>query len=63
MLCKCGCEMDARWLITGEDYDGTWFTDEPACDSSAFYCREASAELRLPFTMRPYVAEMNHETT
>lgn len=51
MECKCGCGGEARWLMTGVDYDGSRFVDEPGCESVARYCAEAAAELRLPFEL------------
>lgn len=52
-ICRCGCGCAARWLGTGDDYDGTKFTDEPMCDSAAYYCEESAAECGHEFTKRP----------
>lgn len=51
-ICGCGCGMPARWLMTGQDYDGAWFYDEPACESSAGYCQESARELDRPLTLK-----------
>ncbi len=53
MQCKCGCKGEAHWLMTGVDFDGTEFVDEPGCESVARYCQEAAGELRLPFSLKP----------
>lgn len=61
MICNCGCGREARWLMTGEDYEGSPFFDDPACDSAASYCQEAATELGRRFTMRRI--EANVEAT
>ena len=38
--------------MTGVDFGGDSFVDEPACDQAADYCCEAATELDLPFTRR-----------
>ncbi len=55
-VCKCGCETEGVWLITGKAYAGYWYTQEAACDAFAKYCLEASAELELPFELVPVEA-------
>ena len=51
-LCRCGCGNAAVWLITGVDFGGETYTDDPACDTAAAYCEEAAHELGLPFSRR-----------
>lgn len=47
--CQCGCGEDAVYLISGSDFDGKVFKDEPACHNSAIYCEESAHELGRPF--------------
>jgi hypothetical protein len=64
MKCRCGCGGEARWLVTGYDYDprakdgrGEQFTDEPCCSTVTSYLEECSAELGHPISKRPAPVE------
>lgn len=52
MMCRCGCEGEALWLVTGFGYEphgkGAPFVDEPACHDAAVYLEETALELGLP---------------
>lgn len=52
MICLCGCKGEAMYLISGQDYGGQFFKDEPACFDAATYCEESAAVLDLPFSMK-----------
>ena len=58
-MCKCGCQQQGTYLMTGFAYDpskpnskGERYEDEPACWSAVHYCCTASAELDFPFHAR-----------
>lgn len=50
--CRCGCGGEAKYLCDGTDFDGSTFTDEPACQSATAYMEESAHELGLTFTKR-----------
>lgn len=49
MKCRCGCDTPGQFLITGIDFGGEAYTNEPACAQAADYCEENAAILNLPF--------------
>jgi len=51
--CLCGCHGNAVWLVSGRDFTGEMFKDEPACEGSTQYMEDASAELGGPVAKRP----------
>ncbi len=54
--CRCGCGGIGIFLITGVDYGGHAFIDEPACLTAAIYCEESACELGLSFSKRRAVS-------
>lgn len=56
-MCLCGCDSEATWLASGQDYvplndEGVkpiWFNNEPMCDGAVQHCEEAARELGLSF--------------
>ncbi len=50
--CRCGCGQSATWLISGTDFGGDQYVDDPACQSAADYCEEAASELGLNFSRK-----------
>lgn len=50
LICRCGCEGEAKFLISGTDFGGWKFKNDPACRAAAQYCEEAAEELNLPFS-------------
>lgn len=47
--CRCGCGQKGQYLISGTNYDGERFINEPACLAATAYCENAARELGLPF--------------
>lgn len=53
LMCRCGCESEAEFLCDGTDFDGSKFTDEPACIGATIYMESSAWEFELPFSKRP----------
>jgi hypothetical protein len=55
MKCRCGCDKEAQYLVSGNDFDpsrpknkGRAFIDEPCCYNAWRYLVESGEELNLP---------------
>jgi hypothetical protein len=50
MKCKCGCDSEAAFYISGVGFGGDAYYNEPACWAATEYCEESAAILELPFS-------------
>jgi hypothetical protein len=52
MKCTCGCGSDAAYLCTFQELFESFVLDEPCCEDSAAYLKEACYEFDLPFEQK-----------
>lgn len=67
--CRCGCEGEAEYVVTGFDFDpkmpggkGKAFS-EPCCHTAACYLEESSSDFNLPCVKVPVNAATRNKTS
>ena len=48
VMCKCGCQGKASYIVESEDYEGRPFK-EPCCIDSRAYLRDGAYEFNKPY--------------